>query len=185
VRLFVALNFPASVRHGLWQAAAPLRDRGFPLRWVASDSIHLTVKFLGEVLPEQLPGVQAALGPAAVGTRSLVLTVTGFGVFPPEGVPRVVWAGLDAGPALELLHHATERAFAPLGFPLEGRPFQPHVTLGRSARTTPTARFQGLADALAALRYETTVHVESIELMESVPAGRGVTYHVRHSERLS
>jgi 2'-5' RNA ligase len=185
VRLFVALNFPAFVRDGLWQAAAPLRDRGFPLRWVPSDAIHATVKFLGEVPPERLLEVQAALGPAVAGTPALVLTITGFGVFPTEGVPRVVWAGLDAEPALELLHHATERAFVPLGFPLEGRPFRPHVTLGRSARTTPTARFHGLADALAALRYETTTHVDAVDLMESVPAGRGVAYHVRHSERLS
>ena len=185
MRLFVALNFPPAVQHGLWQAAAPLRDRGFPLRWVASDAIHVTVKFLGEVPPDQLPGAQAALGRAVAGTRVLTLTIAGFGVFPPEGVPRVVWAGLDAEPALELLHHATERAFEPLGFPPEGRPFRPHVTLGRSARTSATGRFQGLADALAALHYETTVQVESVELMESVPATRGVTYQVRHSERLS
>jgi 2'-5' RNA ligase len=185
VRLFVALNFPASVRDGLWQAAAPLRDRGFPLRWVAADAIHVTVKFLGEVPPERLPGAQVALGRAVAGTRTLVVTIAGFGVFPNEGAPRVVWAGLDAEPALELLHDATERAFEPLGFAPAGRPFRPHVTLGRGARTAGTGRFQGLADALAALRFGTTVHVESLELMESVPASRGVTYHVRHSERLS
>jgi RNA 2',3'-cyclic 3'-phosphodiesterase len=183
VRLFVALNFPSSLRHALWEAATPLRARAFPFRWVPADSLHLTVKFLGEVNPADEPAVKAALGRATAGARAVVVALGAFGVFPTPEAPRVVWAGLEPDPALELLHHDAERAFEPLGFPPDGRPFRPHVTLGRAARSARPRDFAGLGDALTALTCEGTARVESLELMESLP-GPSMTYHVRHSERL-
>jgi RNA 2',3'-cyclic 3'-phosphodiesterase len=184
VRLFVALNFPPSLRHDLWQAAAPLRARAFPVRWVPVDAMHLTVKFLGDVSADRVPAINAALAQTAAGARAVVLEVTGFGVFPNAEAPRVVWVGLVPDPALELLHHDAERVFAPLGFPPEGRPFLPHVTLGRATRTARPRDFVGLSDVLVGLSYEGTVRVESVELMESRAGPGGVTYHVRLSERL-
>ena len=184
MRLFVALNLPTSVRRAVWDAAAPLRTRGFPFSWVRPEAIHVTVKFLGEVGAEALPSVRAAVGRAITGARRLVLAVGGFGVFPNLTEPRVVWAGLEPDPALELLHHEAERTFEPLGFPLDGRPFRPHLTLGRATRSARRRDFDGIEGALDALHYEATVEVTSVELMESTPGPDGVAYHVRHSERL-
>src|SRR5256886_16565364 len=53
LRLFIALNLPAAVRQALWQTVAPVRDRGLPVKWVRPDGIHLTLKFLGDVVEEQ------------------------------------------------------------------------------------------------------------------------------------
>lgn len=184
MRLFVALNFPASVRSGLWEAAAPLRERSFPVRWVPPDAIHLTVKFLGEAATERVAEVEAGLRRAVTEARALVLRLGGFGVFPSMDTPRIVWAGVDSDPALELLHHDAERALEPLGFPADGRPFRPHVTLGRAARTARSRGFPGLKELLNALEYEATVRIESIELMESLTGASGVSYRVQHRERL-
>ena len=54
-----------------------------------------------------------------------------LGAFPTTTRPRILWLGLEAPPALELLQHRLERGGEDIGFPPEGAPFQPHVTLGR------------------------------------------------------
>ena len=184
MRLFVALNPPERVRGALWDAAAPLRELDLPVNWVHPDGIHLTLKFLGEVEPGREPELRAALTRAAEGGRALPLAVCGFGVFPDARRPRVVWAGLGADPALELLQHRVEREFAPLGFPSEARPFRPHLTLGRAARAPRAGDWGPLTQLVAELRYEETGLVEAVDLMHSIPQREGPVYHVRHSERL-
>ncbi len=185
MRLFVALNFPAPVRQALWQTVAPVRERGLPVKWVRPDGIHLTLKFLGDAAEERVADMQAALGRAARGARPLPLAFAEFGVFPDFQRPRVVWAGITADSSLEILQHRVEQEFAPLGFPTEGRPFRPHVTLGRAGREARPRDFAGLEAALGALRFEAAVVVESVDLMQSTLQSGGAVYQVRHSERLS
>jgi RNA 2',3'-cyclic 3'-phosphodiesterase len=185
LRLFIALNFPPQVRQALWQAAAPLRDLGLPVKWVRVDGIHLTLKFLGDVPEQREAELVAALGRAAVGARALPLALGGFGVFPDVQRPRVVWAGIGAEPALEILQHRVEQEFAPLGFPTEARPFRPHVTLGRAAREARPRDFSTFEDALGKLSFQETSVAEAVDLMQSTLQSGGAVYQVRHSERLS
>ena len=192
MRLFVALNLPEAVREALWQAAARLRDLDLPVRWVKPDGLHLTLKFLGEVGEEREPDLIAALGRAAVpppgsrpGSGVLNLRVHGFGAFPDPRRPRVLWAGVEAEPALELLQHAVEREFEPLGFPTEARPFRPHLTLGRAERDARSSDFGGLEAALDGTHFDDTVTVDTVDLMQSTLQRSGAVYHARHRERLS
>lgn len=184
MRAFVALNLPPAVREALWAATAPLRDRGFPVKWVRGDGIHLTLKFLGEVADEREAELVAALGRAAQGARALPLAVGGFGVFPDFRRPRVVWAGVAPEPGLELLQHGVEQEFSPLGFPTEARPFRPHVTLGRAARDARVGDLAELEPALGRLRFAETALVTSVDLMQSTLQQAGAVYQVKHSERL-
>ncbi len=185
MRLFIALNLPERVRLALWHAVAPLRDASFPVKWVRPEGIHLTLKFLGEVPDRRFGELQGALGRAARGARELPLDVGGFGVFPDLQRPRVVWVGVAPEPALELLQHQVEQEFAPLGFPTEGQPFRPHLTLGRAARGARSSDFPGLEAALERLHFQEMVLVGSIELMQSTLQSGGAVYHVGYSERLS
>ena len=184
MRLFVALNFPERVRQALWEAAAPLRDLGLPVKWVRPEGIHLTLKFLGEVAGETEAELAPALGRAAAGARALTLALGEFGAFPDLQRPRVVWSGIAPDPALELLQHRVEQEFAPLGFPTEARAFRPHVTLGRAAREAGPRDFAGLEAALTGLQFQETALVESVDLMQSTLQSGGAVYQVRHSERL-
>jgi len=183
--LFVALNLPAAVRRALWEATTPLRDMDLPVRWVRPEGIHLTLKFLGEVPDETEPDVRAALGRAAQGGHELPLSVQGFGAFPAPDRPRVIWVGVDPDPAIELLQHRVEQEFEPLGFAPEGRPFHPHLTLGRAERDAGPRAFSALAPALGELHYHQTTMVETVDLMQSTLQSGGSVYQVRHSERLS
>lgn len=185
MRLFVALNLPPSTREALARAVRPLVSRDYPVRWTRADAIHLTLKFLGEADESRLPELAAALERAARGARPLPLAIGGFGAFPAAERPRVVWVGIAPDPALELLQHAVEREFEPLGFPGEARPFRPHLTLGRATSGAKPRAFQGFAEALEALAFAETVLVSSVELMKSTPGGNGSVYEEVARGRLS
>jgi 2'-5' RNA ligase len=172
------------VREALWVATARLRDLDLPVKWVRGEAVHLTLKFLGEVADEREPELAAALTSAAAGTRTLSLALGGFGVFPDFQRPRVVWVGIAPEPGLEILQHRVEQEFAPLGFPTEGRPFRPHVTIGRAARDARPVSFTGLEAALGRVEFAETAVVCALDLMQSTLQSGGPVYHVRHSERL-
>lgn len=184
MRLFIAFNLPLELRQRLWEAAEPLRSAGYPVRWVAHDGIHLTLKFLGEVAPDREPEVVAGIGLAVQGAKSFTLPVGGFGVFPSVSRPRVVWAGCEPVPALELLQHRVEREMERRGFPLEGRAFHPHLTLGRARRDARPGAFRDLGDRIDGLAFAGELVVESVDLMESRLARDGARYTRRHAARL-
>jgi 2'-5' RNA ligase len=178
------------VRRELWAALAPLRERRekLPVKWVRPENIHLSLKFLGDVEDTRAPELHAALKQAAGSrtvARPITLQIEGLGVFPDSHRPRILWAGVAPDPALELLQHGVEQAFAPLGFPTEARAFRPHITLGRAARDARPRVFAGLAEVLAGLDVAATVTVADLDLMESTLQSSGPVYEVKHHERLS
>jgi RNA 2',3'-cyclic 3'-phosphodiesterase len=178
------------VRRKLWDSLAPLRQRSekLPVKWVRPENIHLSLKFLGEVDETREPELMAALKQAAGARhepRPLTLQITGFGVFPDYHRPHVLWAGVTAEPALELLQHGVEQAFAPLGFPTEPRPFRPHVTLGRASRDAKPRDFKGLEPILAATEFDAIMTIAEVDLMQSTLQKDGPVYLVRYHERLS
>jgi 2'-5' RNA ligase len=184
MRLFVAINFPADLREALWRAAQPLREAGFPIRWVGPEELHLTLKFLGEVAADREPELVACLDAAVRGAKPFVLPVGGFGAFPTASRPRVVWAGCEPLPALEWLQHRVEHEMHQLGFPLEGRAFRPHLTLGRARRDTRAADFRELEDRLNALAFAAEALVSSVDLMQSHLTPGGAHYTRRYAAAL-
>ena len=184
------MNFPAAVRQELWEALAPLRKRReqLPVKWVRPENIHLSLKFLGDVDERREPELARALQQAAgtgVAPRPLALEIAGFGVFPDYHRPSVLWAGVTAEPALELLQHAVEQAFAPLGFPTEARAFRPHVTVGRATRDARPRDFAGLEEILGGTAFAETVTIADVDLMQSTLQKDGPVYQVKYHERLS
>jgi 2'-5' RNA ligase len=185
MRLFIAINLPADVRETLWEVAAPLRAARYPVRWVPADSIHLTLKFLGDVDATREAEITSGVAAAVTGAKPFALPVGGFGAFPSAQRPRVVWAGLEPVPPLELLQHRVEQEMERLGFPTEGRPFHPHLTLGRVKRDARAPALAGLVTDLDSLVYETEVSVESVDLMESTLTPQGARYTQRHAAALT
>ncbi|HWC75689.1 MAG TPA: RNA 2',3'-cyclic phosphodiesterase [Gemmatimonadales bacterium] len=184
------MNFPQELRHELWEALAPLRRREkLPVKWVRPENIHLSLKFLGDVDESREPELRAALQRATgkrggAEPRTLTLQVTGFGVFPDYRRPHILWAGVTPDPALELLQHGVEQAFEPLGFPMEARPFRPHVTVGRANRDARPRDLAGLEATLEAIAFDRTATVSQVDLMESTLKPDGPVYQVKYHERL-
>jgi RNA 2',3'-cyclic 3'-phosphodiesterase len=174
MRLFAALPIPDPARSAIIAYLDRLRRTDWPVRWVKPEGIHLTLKFYGEVVPERLDVIEEALRFAVVGTGPIPLRITELGAFPTASRPRVLWIGVDAPPALELLQDRLERGGEEIGFPPEGVPFNPHVTLGRvreGHRLPP-----GSLHAYPAPADTQSVLVDQLVLYESVLTSDGPRY---------
>jgi 2'-5' RNA ligase len=184
MRLFAAVNLPTVLRQAIHAAATPLRDAGLPVKWVEADGVHLTLKFLGDVAADRLPELSGALDRACAGMRGFEVAIGGFGAFPSGARARVIWLGCESAPPLELLQHAVEREYAAVGFPIEGRPFRPHLTLGR-ARPQARAGLGGLDALLEGTSFEGTWAVDAVDLMESTLSPAAARYAVCHCVALA
>lgn len=131
MRLFAAVPVTEPARDQILKLLGTLRASGWPVRWVHDEGLHMTLKFFGEVAPERLDVIAEALRFAAHGADSLALELGELGAFPSRSRPRVLWVGIQAPAGLELLQDRIERGCEAIGFPPEGAPFQPHITLGR------------------------------------------------------
>lgn len=129
MRCFVALDLPKPVCNYLAGLAAELRGKG-DVKWVPAHQLHLTLLFAGELEPDQVEGLRAAV--RDVDLPPLSFSLSGLGHFPPRGEPRVVWAGLGGDvAALTILQETLVARGEACGVPRDKRPFVPHVTLGR------------------------------------------------------
>jgi len=131
MRTFIAIPLPAESRVVLEKAQSGLRAIGAAVRWGAVSSIHLTLKFLGEIDPALVTGLNERLA-GATGCPPFDLEFEGLGGFPDLRNPRVIWCGLGGDTeALCRLQASVEEACAAMGFEAEARRFHPHLTLGR------------------------------------------------------
>ena len=145
---------------------------------MAPESIHLTVKFLGEVPEAQAAAVESVVSDLAGASSPLVLRVAGGGVFPDEKKPRIFWAGLSGD--VEKLHRLAEAAadrFAELGFPREDRAFKAHLTVAR-CRSGARCRIDDSRKFLSATEHLSTppFQVNALDLVRSHLDAKGVRY---------
>ena len=176
MRLFLAINFDPALRRQIVDATAPLRDAAPDVAWVREPQLHLTLKFLGEQAEERAGEIAAAMRTVAARHRSMELEIGGIGAFPAFRRARVIWMGIDAEPRLELLHHDVEVACEQLGFELDGRPYRPHLTLGRVKGRRGEDEMRALARAAKGVNFRGASSVETIDLMSSELTPTGSRY---------
>lgn len=136
-RMFIAIHLSPDVLSALATIQDHLKERApqRTVKWVNPQGIHLTLKFLGDVPVIKRDSIQRALTNAVQGHKPFTLSAGGVGCFPNSRRPRVVWTGVHGDlDVLSALHDAVEQHIAPLGYPTENRPFNPHLTLGRIRR---------------------------------------------------
>jgi 2'-5' RNA ligase len=176
VRLFVAVNLPDAEIARLAAVLATFSASDLPFRWVAAESIHITLKFLGEVPDARVTEIGAALRRAAAGVAPFDVAIGGFGAFGARSRPRVLWVGVAAPPALHELQERVEAQIEPLGYPREQRDFSPHLTIGRLKKDAGKVDIAGLDRIMASAVYKARITVESADLMRSHLSPRGARY---------
>jgi RNA 2',3'-cyclic 3'-phosphodiesterase len=132
MRTFIAIPLPEKCREMLGEMQRKLRAAEAEVRWTPIPSIHLTLKFLGEIDPAVVPRIAQSLRSVSKLQTALNLRMKGLGCFPHQRNPRVVWCAIQ-GDTEQLLHlqEGVERVCAEYGLAPEDRPFSPHLTLGR------------------------------------------------------
>ncbi len=176
VRAFVAVNLDQGLKDALAKVQERLKATRADVGWVRPESLHLTLKFLGQVEESRLGAVAKAIGTAATGYGSFRLVLGGLGAFPQPRAARVVWIGVQQGAeALLTLQARVEAGLEALGFAREERPFAAHLTLGR---VRGPARREQLAVALTSIPAEPLgeMMLHRIDLMKSELGPGGARY---------
>ena len=138
MRLFVALDIPDDIRHRIAAFARSCQVAAPAARWMKSESLHITLKFIGEFNPARIAELQDTL--RAVRGPTMQIQFNGSGFFPNAKSPRVFWAGVQHGPELARLARTVDEATNVLGVAPEVRPFTPHLTLARTGSGVPQKR---------------------------------------------
>lgn len=130
MRLFIAVDIPAEVRERLSQYLERVRPLAPDARWARIESLHVTLKFVGEVNDAKAAEIRAALAPIKAQPFQVQFKEIGF--FPNPRSARVFWAGVSASDALPQLASTIETAVEKLGIPREKRAYHAHLTLART-----------------------------------------------------
>jgi 2'-5' RNA ligase len=183
-RLFIAVALPPDVCRAVEGLVDGVRDavrvaagpEAHPVRWVRLDGLHLTLRFLGPTTPERLEAVTSAARQAAAAGRPVEVSIAGAGAFPSVAHPRVLWLGIAIGAsALGELADDLEARLVAAGWPPEGRPFRPHLTLARADGIRQGPRTAALlADAAAS--FEARWTADRLTLFESHVGGGPARY---------
>ena len=155
MRLFVALDIDDAVRSRIARFLDGVRGFAPDARWARPESLHVTLKFIGERPEEAAENIKRALETIEAGRFEM--TFRGYGFFPSARLPRVFCVGIEGAQKLTSLAATVDEALARLDIPKEEHAFNPHLTLARGASSPrrkgdhPNRSFQHLQERLAAL----------------------------------
>jgi len=137
LRSFMAIPLDAATRQLAAHLQRGLQDEIGKVRWSRPETLHLTLRFFGDIAAESLEkAAKTVLSVNALGPP-FELPLQGLGAFPSPTRPRVLWMGFAASPELQRLYARLEALLAEAGIPPETRPFTPHLTLGRARGRLP------------------------------------------------
>jgi 2'-5' RNA ligase len=173
MRLFIAVDLPNDIRKALIDIEHKLKPLTDSARWVAPESIHITLKFLGEVPDRKMDDIDAAL--AGLTWKPFTVTVHGVGFFPGPRSPRVFWAGMEV-PTMQGLAERLDSRMERLGFEKEKRAFRPHITLARARDTRMDTALVTAASEYAEHDFGSFT-ADRIVLVESTLKPAGAVYH--------
>jgi len=154
MRLFVALDIDESIREKIVRSMEAVREFAPDVRWAKPESLHVTLKFVGE-RPDVEQITQAL---SQIHAPSFEVKFRGYGFFPTPKSARVFWVGIESGTRLSDLAKSVDEILTPLGIVKETHTFSPHLTLARKGSGRPTRgkedranhAFQRLQEKLAA-----------------------------------
>jgi 2'-5' RNA ligase len=159
MRIFIALDIDDAIRQRIQRFMEGVTGFAPDARWVRSESLHVTLKFVGEKPVEKVEEIKTAL--SSIRAQRIEISFRGYGFFPTAKAARVFWVGIESGPPFSALAKAVDETTFGLGIPKEDHPFTPHLTLARGGGRSgapghrkddaPNKNFHHLQEKLAAL----------------------------------
>jgi 2'-5' RNA ligase len=174
MRAFIALQLPQVFIRASSELAHKLSGtlRG---RYLAPDSYHVTLAFLGKLPKQKMPHAIEAINVSCSETEPLLLTPSGLGVFGrPENA--TLWLGFMQTAELDKFDASLRRNLAIRGISFAGHPFKAHLSLARHVHAScKSPRISCLPQA---------TRCTSIGLFESRLLKTGATYACLYSKHL-
>jgi 2'-5' RNA ligase len=155
------------------------------VRWVGEGNLHFTLRFFGDLAPEDVQRAAGALEAVAPRHPAFSLELAGIGVFPGWKRPRVLWVGSgEGGEALVGLAGDLEREFRRAGLGREDKPFVPHLTLGRWRDAPSPLDPEAAGKAAGTFGPPGRFTVATVQLVRSVLSPGGSIYTPLYTARL-
>jgi RNA 2',3'-cyclic 3'-phosphodiesterase len=180
IRAFIAVELPEELKKELAELETQLKKNSpSVVKWVDPNSIHVTLKFLGEVSEESIDELMLAIEESTQGISPFKLEVSEVGAFPNLDRVQVVWVGMKGELAkVSQLQKRIESNTEQLGFPRESRAFTPHLTLGRVRNEAKPNDRQRIGKLLTGTTFNALhkVDVNGINLMKSQLTNTGAIY---------
>jgi len=130
MRIFIGIDLDPAVRARIVRFLEGVQGFAPEARWVRPESLHITLKFIGEQKEEQVAAIAERL--RLVRSGPIEIQIAGYGFFPTARAPRVFWIGIQSGSELARLAGDIDETVSELGVPREEREFSPHLTLARA-----------------------------------------------------
>src|SRR5689334_25207055 len=115
MRLFVALDIDQNIREKIVLFMDGVCEFAPDVRWVKAESLHVTLKFIGEHSdPEKIKQELSKIP-----STPFDVTFRGYGFFPTTKSARVFWIGIESGSPLANLAKSADQTLIPLGIAKE------------------------------------------------------------------
>lgn len=188
MRLFFAIALAEPTLDALALVVEDLRARSLtaPIAWENRGKLHITVKFLGEVVEDAVPSLVHAARKVGERHARFDLSLGTLSAFPTHDEPRILWIGTEQGSDhVTAIAEDLDASLAPLGLERETRPFVPHVTVARARRDAAVQALRRLLEAPPSMLLSSSTtfplsHVGAFTLMVS----RAGVYETLHEIEL-
>ncbi|MDI6793364.1 MAG: RNA 2',3'-cyclic phosphodiesterase [bacterium] len=178
IRCFIAIPLTQEIKEELVNIQEKLKKSDAGVKWVSPDSIHLTLKFLGDIPRIRLSSVSKMIKEVAHKKTWFEMSLSSLGAFPSIGKPRIVWIGIEDGQEeLKELAEKLDLKLRSIGLPGEEREFVPHLTLGRVKKLDNRDKLVEIIHSIKAVFTE-KMQVTKINLMKSQLTSTGPIYSV-------
>jgi 2'-5' RNA ligase len=189
IRSFIAVELPDELKSWLASLQDSLKSgEQHGVKWVNPYSIHLTLKFLGNIDIDRTNAIVRVMQASAQVIRPFHLEVKDLGAFPNLRRAQVIWVGVSGELDLLIkLQQHLESKLTPLGFTAEVRHFSPHLTLARLRNQASLKERQNLGDLISNIKFKAaySIEVKTISLMRSHLTREGAIYNQISSVELN
>ena len=135
IRCFVAIEIPETIQMLLTSTQEELRKYIRGASWVKRGNIHLTLKFLGDVAPNQISVIKNVIEQVTDTRSPFSMELGGIGAFPNLSRPRIIWAGVKTGAdEVAAIAREIDVGLGRHGYERDKKSFRPHLTLARLKR---------------------------------------------------
>jgi RNA 2',3'-cyclic 3'-phosphodiesterase len=128
---FFALSLPSNIKEQIREWMDSYKIELSFYKWVHQEDYHLTLAFLGAATDDQLYKVTSKMEEALAMIPSFPLTISHLGTFGNQPSPRIFWIGVNEEERLHQIREKVYQVCEQVGFPLDKRPFRPHITVAR------------------------------------------------------
>ncbi len=174
-RTFIAIDFPLDPEIADLISRLRKEFHDEKMKWAEPDNLHLTLRFFGDTTAARIEAITKGLEALAVNYPPFTARISGLGQFVKNGVPGIIWAGVELPEWFQELVDAIETLAVEAGFERETKPFKAHLTLCRIKSIRQREKLKGIIEKERGRRYAEEP-IDSIVFYESILRPQGPLY---------